>query len=246
MPINCIVVDDDEIAATYICELINKIPFLNLLSNHNHPADALSVLESENLHLVFLDVNMPGINGIELARIINNINSQKGRIAPRIIFTSGFERFALDGYKVEAIDYLLKPIEYDDFINAVYKAKTIIEHSSKPLSAVDYTENDFVFLRVEYELLKVYLKNILYIEAYKDYVKIYLSNADGFIKSLTTMKSIEEKLPSHSFIRIHRSFIVSLDKIDSISSNTVKIGQKILPVSGQYKDNFKKYIDQWF
>ena len=99
---------------------------------------------------------------------------------------------------------------------------------------------------MEYELIKVYLKNILYIEGFKDYVKIYLTNVNGFIKSLTTMKNLEEKLPSHSFIRIHRSFIVSLDKIDSITANMIRIGKTTIPISPQYKENFKKHVDQWF
>jgi two-component system response regulator LytT len=243
MAINCIIVDDDETALSHLRDLISKTPFLNILSYHNHPADALKALENEDPQLVFLDINMPDLNGIELARIINK---QKEGAAPRIIFTSGFERYALEGYKVEAIDYLLKPVEYEDFITAAYKAKSLIEHGEKMSNAIDYKENDFLFLRVEYELVKVYLKNILYIEGFKDYVKIYVINNSGFIKSLTTMKNIEEKLPSHSFIRIHRSFIVSLDKIDAITTNTIKIGKAIIPVSNQYKDDFKAFIDHWF
>jgi len=245
MSINCLVVDDDEMALSHLCDFVNQTPFLNLLSHYNHPTAALGALENDGLHLVFLDINMPGLSGIELARIINSKNTVN---SPRIIFTSGYERYALDGYKVEAIDYLLKPVEYKDFINAAYKAKKIIDHgrNNNVLSKVDYTDNDFIFLRVEYELIKVYLKNILYIEGFKDYVKIYATNVDGFIKSLTTMKKIEEKLPPQSFIRIHRSFIVSLDKIDSITTTMVKIGKSMIPVSSQYKEAFKKFIDYWF
>jgi two-component system response regulator LytT len=245
MPINCLVVDDDEMALSHLCAFVNQTPFLNLLSHYNQPTAALNALENDGLHLVFLDINMPGLNGIELARIINSKNTVN---SPRIIFTSGYERYALDGYKVEAIDYLLKPVEYKDFINAAYKAKKLIDHgrNNNVLSKVDYTDNDFIFLRVEYELIKVYLKNILYIEGFKDYVKIYATNVDGYIKALTTMKKIEEKLPLQSFIRIHRSFIVSLDKIDSITTTTVKIGKATIPVSSQYKEDFKKFIDYWF
>ncbi|SHN14190.1 LytR/AlgR family response regulator transcription factor [Mucilaginibacter sp. OK098] len=245
MPINCLVVDDDEMALSHLCDFVNQTPFLNLISHFNHPTAALNALENEELQLVFLDINMPALSGIELARIINSKSVDN---SPRIIFTSGYERYALEGYKVKAIDYLLKPVEYNDFINAAYKAKSLIEHghNNKALSKVDYTDNDFIFLRVEYELIKIYLKNILYIEGFKDYVKIYATNVDGYIKSLTTMKKIEEKLPIHSFIRIHRSFIVSLDKIDSITTTTVKIGKSMIPVSSQYKEDFKKFIDHWF
>jgi two-component system response regulator LytT len=238
MPINCIVVDDDEMALSHLCAFVNQTPFLNLLYHYNHPTAALSVLENDELHLVFLDINMPGLNGIELARIINSKGASN---APRIIFTSGYERYAIDGYKVEAIDYLLKPVEYNEFINSANKAKNLIEQrqSNKVPGKANYTDNDFIFLRVEYELIKVYLKNILYIEGFKDYIKIYTKNVDGYIKSLNTMKKIEEKLPFQSFIRIHRSFIVSLDKIDVITTTTVKIGKSIIPVSSQYKEGFK-------
>jgi two-component system response regulator LytT len=243
MAINCIIVDDDEVAMSHLRDLVGKVDFLNLLSYYNRPTDALTALENEDVQLVFLDINMPDLSGIELARIIN---TRKNGAPPRIIFTSGFERYALEGYKVEAIDYLLKPVNYNEFINSVYKAKTLIEHGSKLTNATDYTDNDFVFLRVEYELVKIYLKNILYIEGFKDYVKVFVTNNTSFIKSLTTMKNIEEKLPAQSFIRVHRSFIVSLDKIESITANTIKIGRAVIPVSNQYKDNFKKFTDQWF
>jgi two-component system response regulator LytT len=238
------IVDDDDLALSYLRCLIDQTPFLNLISYHTNATDALTAIENDDLQLVFLDINMPDLSGIELARIIN---AKKGTAAPRIIFTSGFERYALDGYKVGAIDYLLKPIEYEDFITASYKAKAYIENDSKQVvTPADYAENDFIFLRVEYELVKIYLKNILYFEGFKDYVKVFVINADGYIKSLITMKNLELKLPAHSFMRIHRSFIVSIDKIDTITKKEIKINKITIPVSEQYKDAFKKFTDQWF
>ena len=247
MLINCIVVDDDQAAMAYLSDLVNQTPFFNLVSHHTHPEEALIALENEDIQLVFLDINMPGLSGIELARIINTriINIKNGTV-PRIIFTSGYERYAIEGYKVQAIDYLLKPIDYQNYINAAYKAKTNIENGIRVLSAADYGENDFIFLRVEYELVKVYLKHILYIEGFKDYAKVYTTNMKDYIKSLTTMKSLEEKLPLNAFTRIHRSFIISLDKIDAITTNTVKIGKSVIPVSSQYKETFKRFVGQWF
>ncbi|WPU91390.1 LytTR family DNA-binding domain-containing protein [Mucilaginibacter sabulilitoris] len=244
MPIDCMIVDDDEMVLSHLRSLVVQTPFLNLLSFHTNPADALIAIENNSLKLVFLDINMPGLSGIELARIINN---RKGPEAPRIIFTTGFEHFALEGYKVNALDYLLKPIDYEAFIKAAYKAKADIEsHVKQAPGATGYTENDFIFLRVEYELVKVYLKNILYFEGFKDYVKVYVANSDNYIKSLTTMKSLEEKLTANSFMRVHRSFIVSLDKIDTITKNTVRVGKTLIPVSDQYKESFKKFTDKWF
>ncbi|MGN8068463.1 LytTR family DNA-binding domain-containing protein [Mucilaginibacter sp. SG564] len=242
MLIDCMIVDDDEMAVFHLRSLIDNTPFLNLLSFYTDPNEGLLAIENQNPRLVFLDINMPGLNGIELARIINE---RMGTDAPRIIFTTGFDRFAIEGYKVNAFDYLLKPIEYEVFLKTMYKAKADLEGNTQ-LQITDYTEHDFIFLRVEYELVKVYLKHILYIEGFKDYVKVYVTNTDGYIKSLTTMKNLEEKLKSGAFMRVHRSFIVSLDKIDSVTRSTIRFGKILIPVSEQYREPFKKFIDKWF
>ncbi|WP_183558330.1 LytR/AlgR family response regulator transcription factor [Mucilaginibacter sp. SP1R1] len=234
--------DDDEFAMSYLQELISQIPFLNLLSSHKDPKEALNVIDDSNLHLVFLDINMPGITGIELARMLSQ---ERGIDAPRIVFTTGFERFALESYKVDALDYLLKPIEYKDLIGAAYKVKTYLEERKKMLN-FNYQEIGFIFLRVEYELVKVYLGDILYFEGCNDYVRVYLANADTYIKTLSTMKSINEKLSGNAFMRIHRSFIISLDKIDFITKQSVKIGKATIPISQQYKEEFKKFTDRWY
>ncbi|NHA02755.1 response regulator transcription factor [Mucilaginibacter sp. HC2] len=243
MSIDCIIVDDDEGGLFYLRSLVDNTSFLKLLSFYTDPAEALLAIESQIPKLVFLDIHMPGFNGLELARIINE---RMGIDAPRIIFTTGFEHFAIEAYKVNALDYLLKPIEYDAFVRAVYKAKADIDNDRQLQITADYTEHDFIFLRVEYELVKIYLKNILYIEGFKDYVKVYVTNADGYIKSLTTMKNLEEKLKTGAFMRVHRSFIVSLDKIDSVTRSTIRFGKILIPVSEQYREPFKKFIDKWF
>jgi two-component system response regulator LytT len=241
MMVSCMIVDDDPVVVNYLRAFALQIPFLNLVSTHNTPTDALKVLETENVQLIFLDIGMPGINGMEFAKMLYD---SKGESAPRIIFISGFDRFALEGYKVNALGYLLKPPTYEDFLKSAYKAKKYFEQMERS-SANSYTESDFIFLRVEHDLLRIYLKDILYVEGFKDYVKVYLHNG-GLIKALTTMKGIEEKLPQHSFMRVHRSFIISLDKIDAIHNNTVKIGKTMIPVTAQFKDEFKKFVDQWF
>jgi two-component system response regulator LytT len=237
------IVDDEDAAILFLRSHIAQTPFLNLLSYHKNGVDALKGIEDKDLQLVFLDINMPNLSGIELARIIKN----KKDTNIQIIFTTGFEHFALESYKVDALDYLVKPVQYEDFLKAAYKAKTNIEKDGKPvLTGTKYSETDFVFLRVEYELIKIYLKDILYFEGSKDYVKVYTANPDSCIKSLTTMKSLEERLPPSSFMRIHRSFIVSLDKISVISKSTVRIGKIFIPITGPYKESFRKFIDQWF
>jgi two-component system response regulator LytT len=236
--INCLLLDDDPAVIFYMRSFIEQTPFLNLVAAHMTPNDVLKTLENNNIQLMFMDINLPDITGIEFSKVLN---SSGDKVPPRIIFISSFEHYAMEGYKVNAIDYLLKPISYEDFLKAAYRAKAIIDAPK-----IGYAESDHLFLRVEYELVKVYLKDVIYFEGFKDYVKVYTKTSTSFIKSLTTMKSLEEKLPSGAFIRIHRSFIVSVDKIESITKNTVKIGKTIIPVSDQYKNVFKTFIDQWF
>jgi len=235
------IIDDDPVVIEYLQDFALQTPFLNLVSTHHKAADALKVLEEANVQLIFLDIGMPGINGMEFAKLLNDT---KGDQAPRIVFISGFDRFALEGYNVNALGYLLKPPSYEDFFKVAYKAKAYFENVSRQSGGV-YNETDFIFLRVEHDLVRVYLKDILYVEGFKDYVKVY-TIGNNMIKALATMKSIEEKLPENSFMRIHRSFIVSLDKIESIHNSTVKIGKAIIPVTAQFKDDFKKFTDRWF
>jgi len=237
--ISCLLIDDDPAVLFYIQNFIKQTPFLNLVASHQSPNEALKTLETEHIQLIFMDIGLPEINGIEFSRILNSMDWVT---TPRVIFITSFEHFALDGYKVNAVDYLLKPVSYESFLEAALKAKTQLDVTRAPA----YIDSDFVFLRVEFELVKIYLKNIFYLEGFKDYVKVYTTTSNTYIKALTTMKSLEEKLPSGSFIRVHRSFIVSADKIDSITKNTVKIGKAIIPISTQYRDDFKKFTDKWF
>ena len=236
--INCMLIDDDPAVIFYMKGFIEKTPFLKLISAHTSPNDAVAVLQANDIQLIFLDIDLPGITGIEFSRILSANTGQK---VPRVIFISSTEVYALESYRVNALNYLLKPILYEDFFNAAYKALSIIEAQK-----TDYSDTDHLFLRVEYELVKVYLKDILYFEAFQNYVKVYTKNSSSFIKALTTIKSIEEKLPPNSFIRVHRSFIISVDKIESITKNTVKIGKTLIPVSEQYKNVFKTFLDKWF
>ena len=244
MPINCIIVDDDELAISHLRVFISQIPFLNLVTFYQSPSEALAAIETQDIQLIFMDINMPGINGMELAKMLQAMH---GVNAPRVIFISGHEKFALEGYKVNALDYLLKPVMYEELLKACYKAKTYFDEKEKAAPHTDsYVINEFIFLKVEYEMVRIYLKDILYLEGFKDYVKVYLTGNNGYLKALTTMKGLEEKLPVNGFIRVHRSFIVSVDKIDAITKNTIKIGKTIIPVTEQFKDDFRKFAHQWF
>ena len=234
--INCMLIDDDANVLFSLRSYVEQTPFLHLIAAHQRPTDALMTLQTNDIQLIFMDIGMPEINGMELSRLIS---SQKGP-SPAIIFITAHEDFALEGYKVKALDYLLKPLDYETFLAAAFRAKEVLDSVPRV-----YTDSDHLFLRVERDLQKVYLKNILYLESFKDYVKVFMVPPPSFIKGLGPMKSIEDKLPADSFIRIHRSFIVSVDKIDSITKSQIKIGQTIIPVSEQYRTVFKKLTDKW-
>lgn len=172
---------------------------------------------------------------------------------PRIIFTTAFNQYALEGYKVDALDYLLKPFNYIDFLKAANKARVYAELINRPapaptlapLAAPAAAEDEYLFLKVEYQLVRIALNDILYIEGLKDYVKVHLQSNPRPILSLTSLKALEEKLPARRFMRIHRSYIVALDKIDAVSRNRVQIGDASIAVSDQYKDAFGQFLSRW-
>ncbi len=243
--------DDDPSVLAYMQTYVDRTPFLNLVAIHSAPNEALVTLDTNTIQLIFMDIDMHGMTGIEFSRMLISAANQA---APRVILISSHERYALEGYKVNALDYLLKPIAYEDFLKAAFKAKTIIEAPKNTIeiikAAIDapkrvYTDSDYLFLRIDYDLMKVYLKDILYFEASSNYIKIHLAVSPFLVKSLTTIKSFEDKLPTASFIRIHRSFIISIDKIESITKKSVVIGKAVIPVSDQYKSEFKTLTDQW-
>ena len=186
--------------------------------------------------LIILDINLPGIDGMSFAK---TLYEQYGKNMPRIIFISGSGDHAHEGYKIDAIDYLLKPFTYEDFFKAAFKAKNYTS------ATVTKTEaEDFVFLKVEHELIRVPFNEILYGESQKDYIKVF--TRDGkMITALSTMKAMEDILPQDRFMRIHRSFIVALDKIEAIQHFTVKIGKTIIPVTDQYRQQFKARFKSW-
>jgi DNA-binding LytR/AlgR family response regulator len=234
--LNCIIIDDDPYVSSFVSDLVRETPFLNLVSAYNSPGAAMEVLERKDIDLIILDINLPGIDGMTFAK---TLYEHAGKAMPRVIFISGSGDHALEGYKVDAIDYLLKPFTYETFFKAAYKAKMHVESSSQKPDLSYY-----IFLKVEHELIRVSLNEILYVESLKDYVKVF--TRDGkMITALSTMKAMEEKLPRDSFMRIHRSFIVALDKIDSIQHYTVKIGKTIIPVTDQYRQPFKDHFKNW-
>jgi DNA-binding LytR/AlgR family response regulator len=246
MILNCIAVDDEPLALGLVCTFIEQTPFLKLTGRYTSAVEALVGLQDQKVDLIFLDIQMPNLNGIELARVLD----ARGLNKPRIIFTTAYNQFALEGYKVDALDYLLKPFNYEEFLHAANKALTYAEllhrsNTSSPTTDEQRMEDDYLFLKIEYQLVRIALNDILYIEGLKDYVKIYLQNTEKPLLSLTSLKSLEEKLSSKRFMRVHRSFIVSLDKINSITRNALQIGKVNISVGDQYKEAFGQFLSKW-
>ena len=244
MTIKCIAVDDEPLALDLVAKFIEQTSFLSLQSKFDNAIQALGYLNQNEVDLIFLDIQMPDLSGMELARILDGKTASK---KPKIIFTTAYNQFAVEGYKVDALDYLLKPFSYEEFLKAATKAYQLVKTQKKNTIIKPETEKkaDYIFLKVEYQLVKVMLKEITHIEAYKDYVKVHLKDKPNPLLSLTSMKSMEDLLPSENFMRVHRSFIINLDHIESVSRNVIHIGNAQIVVSDNYKDVFMEFLGKW-
>jgi len=246
MILNCIAVDDEPLALGLVCAFIKQTPFLNLAGSFSSGVKAMEMIHEQQIDLIFLDIQMPDLTGIQLARILER---QPGTAGPRVIFTTAFNNFALEGYKVDALDYLLKPFNYEEFLTAANKGRAYAEllKTAQPENGAIPAEVDgeYIFLKVEYQLVRVAIKDIIYIEGLKDYVKVYLENTSKPILTLTSLKALELKLPLKQFMRVHRSYIVALDKIHSVTKNSINIGELSITVGEQYKEGFSAYLSKW-
>lgn len=240
MKINCIAVDDEPLALGLISAFIQQTAFLNLKGQYSNAVQALNAIHSDEIQLVFLDIQMPELNGMELARVLS-----QAAFPPKVIFTTAYNQFAIEGYKVDALDYLLKPFGYDEFLRAATKAKSYYESMAQVAPVSENQEEKYLFVKADYKLVRIDFDNILYIESLKDYIKIHLSNSAHPVVSLSSLKAIEEKLPPARFMRIHRSFVVAIDKIDSITKSVVHLGTTNISVGDQYKDAFKELLSRW-
>ncbi|MGI4741883.1 MAG: LytR/AlgR family response regulator transcription factor [Janthinobacterium lividum] len=242
-PISCIAVDDEPLALGLVCAFIEQTPFLKLAGRYSSAVAALKALhEQPEVQLLFLDIKMPDLSGLELARVL-----QGG--GQRVIFTTAFNQYALEGFRVDAIDYLLKPFNYEEFLRGALKARTYYELKNAALAlpvaappAALPPPEDHIYLKVEYQLVRVALSDILYVEGLKDYVKVHLASAPRPLLSLTSLRSMEEKLPAGKFMRIHRSYIVGLDHVAAVGRGTLQVRQETLPVS----DGYREVVDQFF
>ena len=242
MKLTCAIIDDEPLAVSLLESYVRKTPFLELAGTYNSGVLALPELNSQPVDLLFLDIQMPELSGMELSRIL--------QVDTRIIFTTAFGQYAVDSYKVNALDYLLKPISYPDFLQAADKALQWFErqNGTKAAPAVDCTTTRnapaSIFLKTEYKLVQVELDKILYVEGLKDYVKVFVENEPHPILSLMSMKTMEDLLPTDRFIRVHRSFIVQPYKIKVIERNRIVYGKEYIPISDNCKQKFMEFLAQ--
>lgn len=243
MKLTCAIIDDEPLAISLLESYVNKTPFLCLAGKYNSAVNALPILSKEPVDLLLLDIQMPELNGMEFSRILE--------ADTRIIFTTAFSQYALDSYKVNALDYLLKPISYPDFLKSANKALQwyeLLQNSTAEPSvappAQEKNEIESIFVKTEYKLMQIELRKIQYIEGLKDYVKIFVEGEPHPILSLVSMKTMEDMLPANRFIRVHRSFIVQPEKIKVIERNRIVFGKEYIPISDNYKQKFMEFLAQ--
>ena len=232
--IDCVIVDDEPVAREIIASFVAKVPNLNLVKSCKNAMEAFEIVSQQKIDLFFLDINMPDVSGLTLAKSINK-NS-------KIIFTTAYREYAVDGFDLQAVDYLLKPISFDRFLQAINKFfETKIIDKPKAIIAVSTEKSNAIFVRSDRKMVKINFDEILYIESLSDYIKIYLF--DKIITTRETISNIETKLPTQCFLRIQRSYIVNLSKVRSYTNEFVEIEKKAIPISRTYKENVLKKFE---
>ena len=232
MSYRCCVIDDEPLAIRLITSYVERTPALELCGSFASASEAVKQIIEGNIDILYLDIEMPQINGIEFAKIVPP--------TCRIIFTTAYDRYAVQGFRVNAVDYLLKPISYEEFLEATNRAIKAIE-IERP-SAAPVRQREFILVKSEYRLIQIRISDILYIEGLKDYIKIYVAHQPKAILTLMSMKGIEQTLPSDKFMRVHRSYIVNTEQISIIERNHLIIAGNTIPVSDSYRQQFSDYI----
>jgi DNA-binding LytR/AlgR family response regulator len=235
--IRCLAIDDEPLALKQITDYIKKTPFLELSGKCESAFQAIEVIANTRVDLMYVDINMPDLNGLDFVKSLSN--------PPGIVFITAYSEYALDGFRVDAIDYLLKPIGYSDFLKSANKVKTWFDTHYQKSDEVR-SNNDFLFIKSGYKLLRIKFDEIKYIEGMSEYIKIHLTSSKP-VMTLLSLKSVEKQLPADLFMRVHRSYIVNLTKISVIEKNRIIFDEKVyIPVSDQYKAEFQSYIDKNF
>jgi DNA-binding LytR/AlgR family response regulator len=229
--LNCLLIDDEPLALQILGDFVNKTPYLKLVGKFEDPLQSLSLFESQKIDLLFLDIKMPDISGIDFYRSLVN--------KPEVIFTTAYSEYAIDGFELKAMDYLMKPISFEKFITACNRVKDFIEIKNQKDKG-----KEFFFINVSHKMHKIFYDDILYLEGYKDYTKVHLISSPNPLLILHNLKYFEDLLDKKQFIRIHRSYMVSLRKINTASRKSVTINNNSLPVSDNYRDSFFSLIEQ--
>ncbi len=228
--ITCLIIDDEPLALDLVERYVLRTPVLELKGKCTNPLEGMNILRSEKIDLIFLDIQMPDMNGVDFSKTL--------KPETKIIFTTAFKEYAFEGFKVNAVDYLLKPFDYTEFLKATNKALERIGHSNEQVSPSKY-----IFVKSEYKIVKINLDEVFYFEGLKDYIKIWLSSQPKPILTLMSLKTIEEQLPGNKFMRIHRSFVIALDKISMVERGQVIINNQRISIAEQYKDRFHQFIE---
>lgn len=230
----CIAIDDEPLALAQITSYIRKTPFLELSAACPNALEALEFLSAHPVDLLFVDINMPDLNGLDFVRSLSG--------KPLVIFTTAYSEYAIEGFRVDATDYLLKPIGYPDFLRSAEKAYRQFRLLSASDNAIP--DSGYLFVKSEYKTVRITIDAITHIESRSEYLRIYMAGEPP-VMTLGSMKSIEEKLPSGKFMRVHRSYIINLDRISAVERNQITIGKDMrIPVGEQYKEDFRKYLNK--
>lgn len=230
MKLKCIIIDDEPLAIDLLKSYALQTSFLELEATYNSAIEAMSAISRDEPDLLFLDINMPNLNGLDFAKTLP--------VGIKVIFTTAYDQYAIEGFKVNALDYLLKPISYTDFLQASMRALEWFKRVGAS------SEIGSIFIKSGYRTEKLEYNKILYVENQKDYVKFYMENQSEPVSSLMNIQALSEKLPSDKFMRVHRSFIVNLDKIKTIERNTIVFGKVHIPVSDTYKGDFDRFMER--
>ena len=235
--IRCLAIDDEPLALQQLTAYIKKIPFLELVDSCQSAHDALTVMNQEVIDAIFVDINMPDLNGMDFVKSLS--------VPPLVVFTTAYSEYAVEGFKVDAVDYLLKPFGLTDFQRAANKVKARYDQQNTAVIAQD--EEDTLFLKTDYKVIRIDMKDIRYVQSMSEYLKIFLEGRAKPVIVLLSMKKMEERLPENQFMRIHRGYIINLKKIQEVNKNRVIMDEETyLPIGDNYKEAFNSYLESKF
>lgn len=234
--LQCIAVDDEPLALFLLEDYISKVPYLNLVAKGGDAFEAIKILQENPIDLVFMDIQMPGMTGLQLIKSLAH--------KPMFILVTAYEKFALEGYRLDVVDYLVKPVQVDQFMQACNKAWELHQLKSKPKEKAAVASQEYIFLNVDYSLIKVLFDDIKYIEGLRDYIKIHLKSSAKPIVARMSVSALEESLPPAEFLRVHKSYILSINSITAIRKNSVFINEHEIPIGATFRDAINQLINK--